>query len=157
MRTGKSSATNSPNPAQILDRIKDLGFTDAEIASIKEATARDPRWLLPAVAAGGFPVRVSHSERGVLRYLRVWIAASMLRGTARETVLQQWPEALDRAVLQKVLPKIHGNKRTLGDSLRATAAFLAGGHKGSPGPSPLYARASTRPLRSPNRMRWRLV
>jgi hypothetical protein len=49
--------------------------------------------------------------------------------------LQQWPEALDRAVLQKVLPKIHGNKRTLGDSLRATAAFLGGGHTASADPA----------------------
>ncbi len=43
--------------------------------------------------------------------------------------------ALDRAILQKVLPKIHGNKRTLGDSLRATAAFLAGNHGGSADPA----------------------
>jgi hypothetical protein len=33
------------------------------------------------------------------------------------------------------LPKIHGNKRTLGDSLRATAAFLAGNHGGSADPA----------------------
>jgi hypothetical protein len=37
--------------------------------------------------------------------------------------------------LQKVLPKIHGNKRTLGDSLRATAAFLAGNHGDSADPA----------------------
>ena len=42
-----------------------------------------------------------------------------------------WPEGLDKAVLQKVLPKLHGSKRVLGDSLMATAAFLAGGHSGS--------------------------
>lgn len=49
--------------------------------------------------------------------------------------MQRWPEALDRAVLQKVLPKIHGNKRTLGESLRATAAFLNGGHENSADPA----------------------
>lgn len=35
-----------------------------------------------------------------------------------------WQEALDRAVFQKVLPKIHGNRRQLGESLRALVAFL---------------------------------
>jgi hypothetical protein len=35
-----------------------------------------------------------------------------------------WQEALDRAVFQKVLPKIHGNRRQLGESLRALHGFL---------------------------------
>jgi hypothetical protein len=35
-----------------------------------------------------------------------------------------WHEALDRAIFQKVLPKIHGNRRQLGESLRALNAFL---------------------------------
>lgn len=35
-----------------------------------------------------------------------------------------WQAALDRAVFQKVLPKIHGNRRQLGESLRALQAFL---------------------------------
>jgi len=38
-----------------------------------------------------------------------------------------WVEGLDHALLQKVLPKIHGNRATLGDSLKALAAFLQGG------------------------------
>lgn len=45
----------------------------------------------------------------------------------------RWPEAIDRAILQKVLPKLHGNRRLLGDCLLALAAFLAGNDKtGSP-------------------------
>ena len=36
-------------------------------------------------------------------------------------------QGLDRAVFQKVLPKIHGNRSALGDSLKALAAFLEGG------------------------------
>jgi hypothetical protein len=35
-----------------------------------------------------------------------------------------WQEALDRAVCQKILPKIHGNRRQLGESLKALHAFL---------------------------------
>jgi len=37
-----------------------------------------------------------------------------------------WITAVDRAVLQKVLPKIHGNRRQLGDCLKALELFFAG-------------------------------
>jgi hypothetical protein len=123
-----------PNPAQILDRITDLGFTDAEIAAIKQATARALDGCYQLLLPVGFPFGY-RIPKEVFAYLRAWMAAAMLRGTAKEAILQQWPDALDRAVLQKVLPKIHGNKRTLGDSLRATAAFLAGGHAASADPA----------------------
>jgi hypothetical protein len=123
-----------PNPAQILDRIKDLGFTDPEIAAIKRATSRALDGCFTLLLPVGFPFGY-RIPKEIFAYLRAWIAAAMLRGTAKETVLQQWPDALDRAVLQKVLPKIHGNKRTLGDSLRATKAFLVGGHTGSGDPA----------------------
>lgn len=123
-----------PNPAQILDRVKDLGFTDGEIAVIKRGTARALDGCYQLLLPVGFPFGY-RIPKEVFAYLRVWIAASILRGTAKETVMQRWPEALDRAVLQKVLPKIHGNKRTLGDSLRATAAFLGGSHTNSADPA----------------------
>jgi energy-coupling factor transporter ATP-binding protein EcfA2 len=123
-----------PNPAQILDRIKGLGFTDGEIAVIKQGTARALDGCYQLLLPVGFPFGY-RIPKEVFAYLRVWIAASILRGAAKEVVMQQWPEALDRALLQKVLPKIHGNKRTLGDSLRATAAFLAGSHTNSSDPA----------------------
>lgn len=37
-----------------------------------------------------------------------------------------WIEILDKAVLQKVFPKIHGNRRQLGDCLKALTIFLDG-------------------------------
>jgi hypothetical protein len=123
-----------PNPAQIIDRIKDLGFTEAEIDVIKRASARALDGCYELLLPVGFPFGY-RIPKEVFAYLRVWIAGSILRGIAKEFVLKQWPDALDRAVLQKVLPKIHGNKRTLGDSLRATAAFLAGGHSASTDPA----------------------
>jgi energy-coupling factor transporter ATP-binding protein EcfA2 len=123
-----------PNPAQVLDRIKDLGFTDEEVASIKQATARALDGCYQLLLPVGFPFGY-RIPKEVFAYLRVWISASILRGTEKVSILQQWPEALDRAVLQKVLPKIHGNKRTLGDSLRATAAFLGGSHTNSADPA----------------------
>jgi 5-methylcytosine-specific restriction endonuclease McrBC GTP-binding regulatory subunit McrB len=122
------------NPAEVLDRVRALGFTDEEIASIKRITARalDGCYLLLLPVGFPFGYRI---PKEVFAYLRVSIAASILRGITKDTVMQQWPEALDRAVLQKVLPKIHGNKRTLGDSLRATAAFLSGSHANSADPA----------------------
>src|SRR3954447_242338 len=122
------------NPAEILDRVKDLGFSDAEISSIKHATARALDGCYQLLLPVGFPFGY-RIPKEVFAYLRIWITASVLRGTPKETILQQSPEALDRAVLQKVLPKIHGNKRTLGDSLRATAAFLSGSHTNSADPA----------------------
>lgn len=122
------------NPAQILDRIKDLGFAEDEILSIKRATACALDGCYQLFLPVGFPFGY-RIPKEVFAYLRVWIAASILRGTEKETIMQQWPDALDRAVLQKVLPKIHGNKRTLGDSLRAAAAFLAGSHANSTDPA----------------------
>lgn len=122
------------NPAQILDRVKDLGFTDAEITTIKQVTARalDGCYLLLLPVGFPFGYRIA---KEVFAYLRVWITASISRGAAKDDVMQRWPDALDRAVLQKVLPKIHGNKRTLGDCLRAMAAFLKGGHENSADPA----------------------
>jgi len=37
-----------------------------------------------------------------------------------------WQGAIDRAVLQKILPKIHGNRRQLGGSLSAVSDYLLG-------------------------------
>jgi hypothetical protein len=39
-----------------------------------------------------------------------------------------WINALDRAVLQKVLPRLHGNRRLLGGALSAIELFLGGHH-----------------------------
>lgn len=52
-------------------------------------------------------------------------------------MLANWQDALDQALLQKVLPKIHGNRRSLGDNLRALAAAHAGNDTSS-APSASY-------------------
>jgi energy-coupling factor transporter ATP-binding protein EcfA2 len=127
---GREEQRKDANPAEALDPVKDLGFTDEEITSIKRTTARALDGCYDLLLPVGFPFGY-RIPKEVFAYLRVWIAASIMRGGTKEAVMQQWPEALDRAVLQKVLPKIHGNKRTLGDSLRATAAFLSGNHTNS--------------------------
>lgn len=59
-------------------------------------------------------------------YLLVWTRAQLANGASPESAMETWIEGLDRAVLQKVLPKIHGSRTALGDSLKALAAFLSG-------------------------------
>jgi hypothetical protein len=122
------------NPAQILDRLGDLGFTAEEITGIKQGSARALDGCYELLLPVGFPFGY-RIPKEVFAYIRAWVAASTLRGEPKEVVLQQWTSALDLAVLQKVLPKIHGNKRTLGDSLKALAAFLNGSHSNSQDPA----------------------
>lgn len=49
--------------------------------------------------------------------------------------MNTWTEGLDCAIFQKVLPKIHGNRSALGDSLKVLAIFLDGGHAKSEPPA----------------------
>lgn len=61
-------------------------------------------------------------------YMYVWTKAQLANGATPEQAMERWGTGLDRAVFQKVLPKIHGNRSALGDSLKALHAFLGGGH-----------------------------
>jgi hypothetical protein len=54
-----------------------------------------------------------------------------MKGNVEKSISKDWHTALDKAVLQKVLPKIHGNRRRLAGSLRALEAFLGGKHEES--------------------------
>ena len=81
-----------PNPAQILDRVKDLGLTDAEIGGIKETTARALDGCYQLLLPVGFPFGY-RTTKEVIAYLRVWIVASMLCGTAKEEMLEHCPES----------------------------------------------------------------
>jgi hypothetical protein len=120
-----------PNPSTILDRLEaEAGFEASEVSAIRDGviTALDGCYelLLPV----GFPFGY-RTAKEVFVYVYVWIKSRQLIGSDKAALLAGWPDALDKAVLQKVLPKIHGSKRVLGDSLKATAAFVSGGHAGS--------------------------
>ena len=113
------------NPANILDSLTHTGLTSAEIEAIRTTvvTALDGTYDLVAPVGFAFGYRVA---KEVFVYLTEWILSKHASGTDKIGLLSTWHEALDFALLQKVLPKIHGNKRTLGDSLRALSAFYAG-------------------------------
>ena len=59
----------------------------------------------------GFPFGY-RTAKEVFVYIYVWIKSRQLLGSDAAALLAEWPEALDKAVLQKVLPKIHGSKRS---------------------------------------------
>ena len=121
-------------PAAILDKALDLGFGVDEIAAWKAfaggALAGAFDLLKPVGFAFGYRV-VSE----VMTYLYWWLATEKAAGSTLDEARQSLPSALDRAIFQKVLPKLHGNRRVLGDSLRALEAFFAGHHSASDPPA----------------------
>ena len=117
-----------PNPAEILDRlVAEAGFDTADIETIRSGVIRALDGCYELLGPVGFPFGY-RTTKEFFSYVYVWLKSRLLMGANRAAVIASWPEAVDKAVLQKVLPKIHGNKRVLGDSLAAVAAFLGGGH-----------------------------
>lgn len=133
--------------ASILDALTDAKFTQEEIDAIKRAavSALDGCYDLLTPVGFAFGYRVS---KEVFVYLSCWIQARQLAGASKADVLAAWPGALDNAVLQKILPKIHGNRRALGDSLRALSSFL-GGQDGNSNPPASYALGTTTRIEIP--------
>lgn len=115
------------DPSAVLDvLVNKLGVDAAELANRKALTLKvlDGCFKLLAPTGFEFAYRV---VKEVHAYLLVWTKAQLAMGTPAATVLGSWFDGLDRALFQKVLPKIHGNRSALGDSLKALAAFLSGG------------------------------
>lgn len=83
-------------------------------------------------------------NKEIYAYMLVWTKAQIAQGVKPEDALHRWVEGLDRALFQKVLPKIHGNRSALGDSLKALHAFLGGSHADSDPPAK-YALGSEPP------------
>lgn len=122
------------NASTILDSLTDSGFTADEVADIKRTviTALDGCYDLLTPIGFAFGYRVS---KEVFVYIAYWMEAKRASGLTKAEVMEQWPIALDAVILQKILPKIHGNRRALGESLRAFAAFLAGSNATSNPPA----------------------
>jgi hypothetical protein len=117
-----------PNPAGILDRlVTEAGLGAADIETVRSGVIRALDGCYELFSPVGFPFGY-RTAKEVFSYVYVWFKSRLLLATDKTAVITSWPEAVDKAVLQKVLPKIHGNKRILGDSLAAAAVFLGGGH-----------------------------
>ncbi|UXA57892.1 DNA methyltransferase [Xanthomonas prunicola] len=116
------------NPAAILDLLASKhGVAAAELVSVKELTLKtlDGCFKLLGPVGFEFGFRVVKEVYG---YMYVWTKAQLATGKPPAAVMADWINGLDRAIFQKVLPKIHGNRSALGDSLKALAAFLDGAH-----------------------------
>ena len=118
------------NPAAILDLLTDVGLNAQDIDIIRAAvvTTLDGTYDLISPIGFAFGYRIA---KEAFIYVNEWILAKHAAGADKAALLATWHDALDRAMLQKVLPKIHGNKRALGDSLRALSAFYAGNDSAS--------------------------
>ena len=123
------------SPAAILDPlVSKLSIDAVELDKCRALTLQvlDGCFHLLAPTGFEFAYRVVKEVHG---YLLVWIKAQLAMGLTPAKALDSWVEGLDRALFQKVLPKIHGNRSALGDSLKALAAFLAGGDAQSTPPA----------------------
>lgn len=118
------------NPATILDGLIDVGFTAAELEPVRAGivAALDGTYDLISPVGFSFGYRIS---KEVFIYITEWMNTKLAGGADKAAVLTAWQDGLDSALLQKVLPKIHGNRRALSDSLRALSAFYAGNDSSS--------------------------
>lgn len=131
------------NPAAILDLLATNHGVDAtELDNAKELTLKtlDGCFKLLGPVGFEFGFRVVKEVHG---YMHVWTKAQLATGKAPAVAMTEWVNGLDRAIFQKVLPKIHGNRSGLGDSLKALAAFLDGGHGNSDTPARYALGAET--------------
>lgn len=139
----ESAEADGANPAAILDLLATKhGVDAAELAKAKELTLKtlDGCFKLLGPAGFEFGFRVVKEVHG---YMHVWTKAQLATGATPAAAMAEWVKGLDRAIFQKVLPKIHGNRSALGDSLKALAAFLDGAHGKSDTPARYTLGAET--------------
>lgn len=125
----------SASPAAVLDSLATKHGVDAvavEAAKALTLRALDGCFKLLKPAGFEFGYRV---VKEVHAYMHVWIKSQLAKGASPTDAMATWVDGLDRALFQKVLPKIHGNRSALGDSLKALHAFLGGNHADSAQPA----------------------
>lgn len=131
----RESKTNAvTNASTILDRLTGHGFSEDEISLIREQTIKALDGCYDLLSPVGFAFGY-RAAKEVFAYVTAWLAISIINGADKAALMQTWHTGLDKAVSQKLLPKLHGNRRSLGDSLSALAAFLAGADENSAPPA----------------------
>jgi len=119
-------AANNADPTAIVDLLETThGITSTELHSAKQLTLKTLDGCFHLLKPTGFEFGF-RVVKEVHDYMHVWIKAQLAIGATPTEAMKSWPSGLDRALFQKVLPKIHGNRSVLGDSLKALAAFLDG-------------------------------
>lgn len=127
------------SPSDLLTEAMAIASGDREmIEAMPEATVcllDGAYWLLGPV---GFRFGY-RAVKEVCAYLLCWVKAQL----TRQESLSEWPEALDRAFVQKILPRVHGSRRQLGESLSALELFLEGHDQTSDEPASYRVGAET--------------
>ncbi len=121
---------NPPSPVASLDYAMATARVDPKTAAklkIAVQTALDGAYKLLSPVGFEFAHRVVNE---VILFMVVWIEARHLKAEGSLAFSTAWRSALDCVMLMKVLPKIHGNRREMGESLSALSSFFAG--KGAP-------------------------
>jgi 5-methylcytosine-specific restriction endonuclease McrBC GTP-binding regulatory subunit McrB len=110
------------------------GISQPDLNAAKEMTLRalDGCFKLLKPAGFEFGYRV---VKEVHAYMHVWTKSQLAIGATPAAAMEAWIDGLDRALFQKVLPKIHGNRSALGDCLKALHGFLGGNHADSENPA----------------------
>jgi hypothetical protein len=111
-------------PMQMLAQ---AGNSDIWISVVSEITVNVEK-LLNGLQELLVPIGFGFAYRAVneiCAYLATYLESQDPSLFAKDS-LAGWQGALDHAILQKILPKIHGNRRQLGGSLTALADFLSG-------------------------------
>lgn len=136
----------SSDPSKIIDSLVGKhGVEQTDLDAAKQLTLRTLEGCFKLLSPVGFEFAFRINKE-VYAYLYVWIKAQIAKGAIPSDAMKRWTDGLDRALFQKVLPKIHGNRSALGDSLRALHEFLGGSHADSVPPAKytLGAEAATR-------------
>jgi hypothetical protein len=132
VRLHRAGRIDARHPVELLDSAAaELGVPADVSASVSSAL----RQLLQGAFKLLEPVGFSFGYRTVnevYAYMYFWLLAQRVHG-GEGADYGEWPIAVDRAFIQKVLPRLHGNRRQLGASLNALYAFLNGNDaNGSP-------------------------
>ncbi len=140
--TNRKERVFDQHPKTIFKAAKEI-VDDPEIGKLATATQGllNGTYTLLDPVGFGFGFRAVNE---VCAYLLCWIKAKALTGGD----LAGWQDALDKVFLQKILPKIHGNRRQLGDSMAALEAYLSGGHEESEPPAK-YRLGTSEPISIP--------
>lgn len=120
----RSGTTPGGQANQSFSRLQQAGFADMEVEALSALTvsALDDCYDGLVDSGFGFGFRVS---REVIDLVVSWIELQLAMGDVKDDVHGNWLDALDAAILQKVLPKLHGNRRTIGQVLEALTASLS--------------------------------
>jgi hypothetical protein len=134
MQLHRSGQIERRHPADLLaSATVEFGVADETCSAILNAA----RQLLQGAFKLLDPVGFGFGYRTVnevFATLYFWLIAQRVNG-GEAADYSEWPAALDRTFLQKVLPKLHGNRRQLGGSLSALASFLSGHDAGGTPPA----------------------